>query len=67
MIYARNITDIDDKIIKAAAEHGYARIEAKSPSRYHGRAYNEDMAALNVLPPTIEPKSDRPCRRACWR
>ncbi|MDH3658915.1 MAG: cysteine--tRNA ligase [Alphaproteobacteria bacterium] len=52
VVYARNITDIDDKIIKAAAESAVPIDEITS--RYT-RAYNEDMAALNVLPPTIEP------------
>ncbi|MEM8948828.1 MAG: cysteine--tRNA ligase [Pseudomonadota bacterium] len=54
VIYARNITDIDDKIIKAAADQGLPIDDITS--RF-ARAYNEDMAALNVLPPTIEPKA----------
>ena len=54
VVYARNITDIDDKIIKAAAERGIPIDEITS--RYT-IAYNEDMAALNVLSPTIEPKA----------
>lgn len=54
VVYARNITDIDDKIIKAAAE-GDTPIEVIT-ERFT-RAYNDDMAALNVLPPTIEPKA----------
>jgi len=54
VIYARNITDIDDKIIKSSLERGLAIDEITS--RYTS-AYNEDMAALNVLPPTIEPKA----------
>ncbi len=54
VVYARNITDIDDKIIKAALESGDP-ID-KITQRFT-RAYNEDMAALNVLPPTIEPKA----------
>lgn len=54
VIYARNITDIDDKIIKAAAERDIAIDEITT--RYT-KAYNEDMSALNVLPPTIEPRA----------
>ncbi|MGI9487203.1 MAG: cysteine--tRNA ligase [Geminicoccaceae bacterium] len=54
VVYARNVTDIDDKIIKAAIEQGLPIDEITS--RY-SLAYNEDMAALNVLPPTIEPKA----------
>lgn len=52
--YARNITDIDDKIIKAAAELGTPIDEITD--RFT-QAYNDDMAALNVLPPTIEPRA----------
>ncbi len=54
VVYARNITDIDDKIIKAAAEHS---IPIDEITNRYAKAYNEDMAALNVLPPTIEPKA----------
>lgn len=52
VVYARNITDVDDKIIKAAAAEGVA-IDAIT-ERY-ARIYREDMAALGVLPPTLEP------------
>ncbi len=54
VIYARNVTDIDDKIIKAAAEQG---MKIDEITNRYTKAYNEDMAALNVLPPTIEPKA----------
>ena len=54
VVYARNITDIDDNIIKAALESGDPIDEI---TRRYTRAYNDDMAALNVLPPTIEPKA----------
>lgn len=54
VIYARNITDIDDNIIKAAAETGDPIDEI---TQRYTQAYNEDMAALNVLPPSIEPKA----------
>ena len=52
VIYARNITDVDDKINTAAAANGET-IRALA-ERYAG-AYREDMAQLNALPPTIEP------------
>ena len=52
VIYARNITDVDDKINAAAATNGET-IRALA-ERYAG-AYREDMAQLNALPPTIEP------------
>jgi cysteinyl-tRNA synthetase len=52
VIYARNITDVDDKINTAAAANGEAiRVLAE---RY-AAAYREDMAQLNALPPTVEP------------
>ena len=52
--YARNITDIDDKII-AAAEQNNEPIEAIT-ARYT-TAFHTDMAALNALPPTFEPRA----------
>jgi len=52
LVYARNVTDVDDKIIEAA------RAESVDPSviteRYE-RFYNEDMGALGVQLPTIAP------------
>jgi cysteinyl-tRNA synthetase len=50
--YARNITDIDDKII-AAARDGKRSIE--SVTTEFTAKYREDMAQLNALPPTLEP------------
>ena len=50
--YARNITDVDDKINAAARELG-APITAIT-DRYTV-AYREDMAALGVAPPDLEP------------
>ncbi len=52
VIYARNITDIEDKIIRASLETGepIAAITHK-----YADIYNADMVALGVLPPTIEP------------
>lgn len=54
VVYARNLTDIDDKIIARAAERGEA-IEALT-ARFIA-AYREDMAALGVLSPTLEPRA----------
>ena len=50
--YARNITDIDDKIMHTAAELGE---EISVLSTRYAEAYFEDMQALNNLPPTIVP------------
>jgi len=52
LVYARNITDIDDKINKAAAEQGVPISEIAA--RFTA-VYREDMAALGVLPPDLEP------------
>lgn len=52
--YVRNITDVDDKINKAAKEQNIPiqQLTSKVTQWFH-----EDMGALNVLAPTIEPKA----------
>ena len=52
LTFARNITDVDDKIIAASQETGepIADITAR-----YAKVYNEDMAALGVQPPDVEP------------
>ncbi len=52
--YARNITDIDDKIINKARESGLTTTEIAE--RYTA-AYTHDMNAIGVRPPTLEPKA----------
>src|SRR6185369_8416606 len=54
LTYARNVTDVEDKIIAAAEAEGvgYRQIT----ERYY-RYYMEDMGALNVLPPDFEPRA----------
>jgi len=52
--YIRNITDIDDKIIKRANENNET-IEALT-GRFI-QAMHEDLAALGVLPPDAEPRA----------
>ena len=54
VIYARNITDVDDKINAAAAEQG---VPIQQISDRFTRAYLEDMAALGVRPPTVSPRA----------
>lgn len=50
--YARNITDIDDKIIERAKAQN---VPIEDITEKYARIYREDMAALNILPPDIEP------------
>jgi cysteinyl-tRNA synthetase len=52
VVYTRNITDVDDKIIDAARACGEA-IDALTARTTH--AFHEDMAALGCLAPTVEP------------
>jgi cysteinyl-tRNA synthetase len=54
VIYARNITDVDDKINKAAHEQGKTIREITD---FFISAYHADIAALNTLPPDIEPRA----------
>ena len=52
VVYARNITDIDDKIIQAAEENGEP---ITALTQRFTVAFEQDMAALNAQPPTITP------------
>jgi len=52
--YARNITDVDDKINAAAHEQG---VPITAITDRFAAAYREDMAALGVAPPDIEPEA----------
>ena len=54
VIYVRNYTDIDDKIIRRAQEEGKS---AKELAEFYIRSYDEDMKALKVLKPTHEPRA----------
>jgi cysteinyl-tRNA synthetase len=54
VVYARNITDVDDKIIAAHRASGEP-IEAITERTTH--AYRRDMRALGCLNPTIEPRA----------
>ena len=52
--YARNITDVDDKInAKAAAE----RVSIGAVTERTTRQFHADIAALGVLAPTVEPRA----------
>jgi cysteinyl-tRNA synthetase len=58
--YVRNITDVDDKINARAAERyadlapeaGIRRLTEETAQQFHA-----DIAALGVLPPTVEPRA----------
>ena len=50
--YVSNITDIDDKIIKASEKTG---ISIGDITKKYKQIYNEDMKALNVLKPNSQP------------
>jgi len=54
VIYAANITDVDDKINKKAADEGVPI--GVITDRYLS-AYNADSAALGALPPTFQPRA----------
>ena len=52
--YVRNVTDVDDKINARAAEEGepIEALTARTLAWFH-----EDMTALGVLPPDVEPRA----------
>lgn len=52
--FVRNITDVDDKIIRRAAERNISIDELTDEFT---RAMQEDMAALGCLAPTMEPRA----------
>jgi len=54
VVYARNITDLDDKINASAAEQG---VPINTISTRFTEIYLQDMAALGVREPTIGPRA----------
>ncbi len=52
LVYARNITDVDDKINAAAAEAG---VPIAAIAEKYAAVYRKDMAKLGVAPPDVEP------------
>ena len=52
VVYARNITDVDDKINKKAMDEG---VDIGVITNRFADIYNADMAALGALPPTHQP------------
>ncbi len=53
LVYARNFTDVDDKINAAAREAG---VPIGDITRRYIDAYHQDMQALGVLRPDLEPR-----------
>ena len=54
LTFARNITDVDDKINAASIETGKSIEEITAK---YIKAYNDDMGALGVRPPDVEPRA----------
>ncbi|HIU36707.1 MAG TPA: cysteine--tRNA ligase [Candidatus Aphodousia faecigallinarum] len=52
--FVRNITDVDDKIIRRAAER---HVTCEALTDEFARAMQEDMIALGCLAPTVEPRA----------
>ena len=52
--YVRNITDIEDKIIKRAVERG---ISIRALTDEMIEAMRQDLAAIGTVPPTFEPRA----------
>lgn len=52
--YVRNITDIDDKIIKRANEEG---VNFSEITKRYIKSFHDDMLDLGNKPPTYEPKA----------
>jgi len=52
--YVRNITDVEDKINARAKELGE---DIRALTKRTAKQFHEDMAALNTLPPDVEPRA----------
>jgi cysteinyl-tRNA synthetase len=54
LVYARNVTDVDDKIIEAARSEG---VDPSAITERYEHFYLEDMGALGATPPTLAPRA----------
>ena len=52
LVYARNITDIDDKIINVSKDE---KVESSVIAKRYTDQYHTDFEKLSILPPNIEP------------
>ncbi len=62
VLFARNITDIDDKIINKARE---LEISTTEIAERYTDAYHRDMEAIGVQKPTLEPKATESIDAMC--
>jgi cysteinyl-tRNA synthetase len=53
-LHVRNITDVDDKTIRDSIKAGQTLTEF---TQYWAKQFHADCAALNLLPPHVEPKA----------
>ena len=60
LVYARNVTDVDDKIIASAEAEG---VDPSVITERYERFYLEDMGALGVRPPDIAPHATQEIAR----
>lgn len=60
VLFVRNVTDIDDKILTKAAEAGRPWWEWAAT---HERAFEDAYTALGCLPPSIAPRATVMCRK----
>jgi cysteinyl-tRNA synthetase len=56
LIYARNVTDVDDKIIASAEKEG---VDPSVITERYENFYLQDISALGVQPPTVAPHATR--------
>ncbi|MGH7023032.1 MAG: cysteine--tRNA ligase [Caulobacteraceae bacterium] len=56
VLYAANVTDVDDRINLKAAQEG---VPIETVTGRYIDAYHADMAALGALPPTFEPRATK--------
>ena len=54
VVYARNITDVDDKINAAALAEG---VDISVITKKYTEVYHQDIQSLNVLLPNLEPRA----------